>query len=93
MRRYSEFKEDCSDTEWTQYKIVVPTEKDRVHIMEAMEHIHMQEELDTNYVTVNQITSEYRPLNYLNDDGSVCEEDCNPKNYNIIVDKELFKKL
>jgi len=92
MKKYTDYKEDCSDVKWTKFKIVVPTQEDRQEVMEAMSHIH-DADIDTDFVTVNQLCHEYRPLNHLWEDGTVCEVDADPKHYNIVVDKELYEKL
>jgi hypothetical protein len=70
--------------EWTKYKIVVPTEKDRLELMDAFEHFH-DSEIDTDYVTVNQLAHEYQPK-YGGVEGI-------RENFSIIVDKKLYKVL
>jgi hypothetical protein len=68
MRRYEDYKSDkdkldlsideLAKVKWTKFKIVVPTEADKDELIEAIEHIHFAE-IDTEFVTVNQIAHEY----------------------------------
>jgi hypothetical protein len=69
MKRYQDFKEKDSKEEelskeeigkvkWTKYKIIVPTEEDKKEVLEALEHMHYSD-IDTDYVTVNQMAHEY----------------------------------
>lgn len=68
MRRYEDYKSDkdkldlsideLAKVKWTKFKIVVPTENDKDELIEAIEHIHFAE-IDTDFVTVNQIAHEY----------------------------------
>lgn len=51
-------KEELNSINWTKFKIVVPTEEDKQEIINAIEHIH-HSDIDTNYVTVNQLAHEY----------------------------------
>lgn len=91
MKKYKDYISDKSDRDltkdelkkidWTKYKIVVPTEKDRKDLISAFKHIH-DSNIDTDIVTVNQLAHEY-----LNDE--VIEGTDN----NIIIDPELFKSL
>ena len=91
LKKSSDYKKDksgldlspdeISKIDWTKYKIIVPTEKDRRELMEAFEHIHYSN-IDTNYVTVNQLAHEY-----LDDD--VMDGAYN----NIIVDSDIFRKI
>lgn len=91
MKRYDDYKtdksdrdlteEELNDIDWTKYKIIVPTEKDKKDLMSAFKHIH-DSDVDTDFVTVNQLAHEY--LN-----NEVAEGTSN----NIIVDFELFKSL
>ncbi len=74
-------KEELSKIDWTKYKIIVPTEKDKRDLMEAFKHIH-DSDIDTDFVTVNQLAHEY-----LNE--QIIEGTSN----NIIVDSKLFKSL
>ena len=89
MKRYSDYDDDCSHINWTRFKIIVPTEEDRIEIMQAIEHIH-DSDIDTDYVTVNQLSHEYRPL-YWNENTQ--DPSTDPKHYNIIVDEALYNKL
>ncbi len=68
MKTYDDYKEDKSKDEistkeiekidWTKFKIVVPTDKDKEELMEAFKHFH-DSDIDTNYITVNQLSHEY----------------------------------
>jgi hypothetical protein len=89
MKKYSDYKEDCSDVSWTKFKIIVPTEEDRQEVMKAFKHIH-DANIDTEYVTVNQLAHEYSPLYY---DEKKKDPSTDPKNHNIIVDGKLYNKL
>lgn len=80
MRKYKDYP-NIKDVEWTKYKIVVPTEKDRQELMEAFEHFH-NSDIDTDNIAVNQLAHEYL-------DGERIEGAHN----NIIVNKKLFDKL
>ena len=82
MEKYGD--KDLKDVKWTKYKIIVPTERDRKELMDAFEEIHNTWEIDTEYVAVNQLAHEY-----LSEENT---GDPQTKN-NIIVDKELYKKL
>lgn len=55
MKKYEDFK---NDIDFTKYKIIVPTNKDKKDLMEAFEHIHYSD-IDTDFVTVNQLAHEY----------------------------------
>jgi hypothetical protein len=68
---------------WTKYKIVVPSERDKVSLELAFEHLHYTD-CDTNYVPVNQLIHEYLTEKVTGDPKS--------KN-NIIVNSELYDKL
>lgn len=91
MKKYDDYKSDKSNRDltkeelnkidWTKYKIIVPTEKDKKDLMSAFKHIHYSD-IDTDFITVNQLAHEY-----LNDE--VADGTSN----NIIVDPELFKSL
>jgi len=80
MRKYKDYK-NIKDVEWTKYKIVVPTQKDREELMEAFKHFH-DSDIDTENISVNQLAHEY-----------LTEEDLEGARNNIIVDKKLFDKL
>lgn len=81
MKTYDD--KPISDIRWTKYKIIVPTQEDKEELEEAFEHFHYAD-IDTNYVTVNQLSHEYlTPERTGNEDT---------KN-NIIVDPILYKKL
>lgn len=68
MRKYDDYKKDegricltqqeLKKVNWTKYKIVVPTKKDKKDLMEAFEHFHYAD-IDTDYVPVNQLAHEY----------------------------------
>jgi hypothetical protein len=74
-------KEDLAKINWTKYKIVVPTEKDKEDLMEAFEHIHYSD-IDTDLVTVNQLAHEY-----------LDEERMEGAKNNIVVNEEIFNQL
>ena len=52
--------------------------------------IDIDADIDTEYVTVNQLAHEYSPLYY---DEKRIDPSADPKNHNIIVDKEMYNKL
>lgn len=81
MKTYDD--KPISDIKWTNYKIIVPTQEDKEELEEAFEHIHYSD-IDTNYVTVNQLIHEYLTPERSGDPATI---------NNIIVDTELFKKL
>jgi hypothetical protein len=68
MKRYEDYKKDpeaafLSEDElkripWTRYRIIVPTEEDKQELLSAFEHIHYSD-IDTGFVTVNQLVHEY----------------------------------
>jgi len=57
MKKYDDFK-DIASVDWTKYKIIVPTQKDKEELIEAFNHFHYSD-IDTDYVTVNQLAHEY----------------------------------
>lgn len=71
-------KGDIKNVKWTKFAIIVPTKKDKEEIQACMEYLHDMKELDTEFVTVNQVVHEY-------DTGEPFSR--------IVVDKELYKKL
>lgn len=77
MRRYEDYK-DLSDIEWARYKIVVPTDADKLELRAAFKHMH-DSDVDTDFVVVNQLVHEYR-------DKDVADDAFN----NIVVSKKLF---
>ena len=79
MKKYNESEE----THWTKYKIVVPTEEDKLELEMAFEHLH-DTDCDTECVAVNQLIHEYLTPELTGDERT--------KN-NIIVDKDLYEKL
>jgi aminopeptidase-like protein len=91
MKKYDDYKMDKSELgltreeliniNWTKYKIIVPTEHDKEELEAAFEHIHYSN-IDTDFVTVNQLAHEY--LNNNRIEGS---------HNNIIVDYDLFKSV
>lgn len=79
MRRYPK---DATNIDWSKFKfvkfkIVVPTKQDASELKQAFEYIHNIQELDTDYVAVNQLAHQYL------DDGGC----------NIIVDKKQYEEL
>jgi hypothetical protein len=94
MKKYSDYKnknsklddlteEELKNVRWTKYKIVVPSEEDKKELEMAFEHIHYSD-VDSEYVTVNQLIHEYLTPETTGDPKT--------KN-NIIVDKDLFESL
>ncbi len=81
MEKYDD--RPISEINWTKYKIIVPTEKDKQDLEEAFEHLHYSD-CDTNNVPVNQLVHEYLTPERTGDE--------NTKN-NIIVDEELFNYI
>ncbi len=76
LKRYNDKKE----TKFFDYRIVVPTEKDRKQLIKAFEYMHNLRCIDTDYILVNQLVHEY-------------EHEFVPEHSNIIIDKELFEKI
>jgi len=56
MEKYDD--KEIEDINWTNFKIVVPTEKDKKDLQEAFEHIHYSD-IDTDFVPVNQLAHLY----------------------------------
>ena len=81
MKRYRKNQKTFAYDFFTKFKIVVPTEKDKKEIVDALHYIHNCN-IDTGYVTVNQLAHEY--LN--------CDMDGEEQS-NIIVDHTLYYKL
>ena len=94
MKRYEDFKsednktdyltkEELKNVRWTKYKIVVPTEEDKLELEKAFEHIHYSD-IDTDNIAVNQLAHEYLTEERTGDPRTI---------NNIIVDEELYNKL
>ncbi len=81
MEKYDD--RPIKDVEFTKYKIIVPTERDKNELLEAFEHIHYSD-IDTNNVAVNQLAHEYLT--------SEITGDSKTKN-NIIVNKKVYDIL
>lgn len=63
MKKYSHFgvkppKYDVSKVDWTRFIIVVPSAADKKEVQAALEYLHYRD-IDTGFVTVNQIVHEY----------------------------------
>ncbi len=68
MKRYTDYQEDknaigptqeeLKKIDWTRYKIIVPTKKDKEDLMSAFKHFH-DSEIDTEFIPVNQLAHEY----------------------------------
>jgi uncharacterized protein YktA (UPF0223 family) len=68
MKKYSDYQKDKNNeeltnnetmlVEWTRYKIIVPTKKDKQEIMEAFKHFH-DEGYDSDFISCNQLAHEY----------------------------------
>lgn len=56
MKTYD--NKDIKDIDWTKFKIVVTSEEHKEELMEAFKHFH-DSDIDTNFVTVNQLAHEY----------------------------------
>ena len=83
MKRYRDYcvtddLDDIIDVKWTQFAIIVPTKKDKEDVQAAMEYLHNSRDIDTDFVTVNQLVHEY-------DHGAGISR--------IVVDKKLYDKL
>lgn len=88
MIRYEDYKKDKSRLDltkeelesipWTKYKILVPTERDRIEVLEALKHFH-NSDIDTDFVTVNQLSHEYLAMN--DHEGK----------FNVFVDPSAFR--
>jgi hypothetical protein len=76
LKRYNDKKE----TKFFDYKIIVPTEKDRKQLIEVFRYLHNLRCIDTDYILVNQLVHEY-------------EHDSEPEYSSIIVNKELFEQI
>jgi lipoate synthase len=81
MKTYQDFNDEIEKVVWTKYKIVVPTEEDKKEVQSALEHCHDSRDIDTDFVTVNQLVHEYE------------HHDESDKYSNIIVSKEMYDKL
>lgn len=86
MKKYKDFgcvgvNSDVSKVDWTKYKIIVPTEKDKKEIQAAMEYFHDFMDIDTDFVPVNQLVHEYE------------QGDESDKYSNIVVDDDLYHRL
>lgn len=79
MKRYKDFK--VGNVPFTKYKIVVPTEEDREEVQAALKHCHDSCDVDTEFVTVNQLVHEY------------VHGDESDKYSNVIVDPKAYKAL
>ena len=81
MKRYEDFeydtlKDDIYKVKWTDFQIVVKTEKDKKELQAAFEYLH-NKDIDTDFVTVNQLVHEY----------------INSPYSRIIVDHDLYNQL
>jgi hypothetical protein len=79
MKRYpkDDTNIDWQNFKWTRFKIVVPTKADEKELRDAFRHFHDARDIDTDYVTVNQLAHQY-----LDDPGC-----------HIIVDKTTYESL
>jgi hypothetical protein len=88
MKKYSDYQKDKSKdeltneemklVEWTRYKIIVPTKKDKEELMESFKHFH-DEGYDSDFISCNQLAHEY-----LNGDNIIVSE----KVFNILNSKQ-----
>jgi len=86
MKTYKDFgvvdpSDDISKVIFTRFKIVVPTEKDRKELQAAFEYFHDFRDINTDFVTVNQLVHEYK------------HHDKSDKYSDIIVDFGLYHRL
>lgn len=68
MKRYSDYQKDKNSEEitkeelklvdWTKYKIIVPSKKDKKQLIDAFKHFH-DSDIDTEFITVSQLSHEY----------------------------------
>lgn len=68
MKKYHDYQKDKSKTcltheeiksiNFTKYKIIVPTKKDKKDLVEAFRHIH-NSDINTDFIVVNQLAHEY----------------------------------
>lgn len=73
---------DPRKVKWVNYVIVVPTEDDKKQLQAAFEYFHDNDEIDTDFIAVNQIAHTY------------IDETLDPKHpILIIVNPELFKTI
>lgn len=64
LKKYKDFgitmkSTDFTKVKWTRFIIVVPSEADRKELQAAFEYLHDRRDIDTEFVTVNQIVHEY----------------------------------
>lgn len=83
LKRYNDYclnGDNNLDLKFFEYTIVVPTKQDKKELLEASQYLHDLRCIDTEYIVINQLVHEYehKTLNV---------------HSNIIVDKELYKKL
>jgi hypothetical protein len=81
MKRYDDDIEEYlnpSNIPFTKYRIIVPTEDDKLELMKASRHIH-QSDVDTENIVINQLAHEY--------------QEGDAKINRIIVDAELYNTL
>jgi len=84
MKKYSDYQKDKNKdeltddewklVEWTKYKIIVPTIRDKQEIMESFKYFH-DEGYDPDFISCNQLVHEY-----LNGDNIIVDE----KAFNIL---------
>ena len=87
MRKYSDYQknkqieeltdQEMGQVEWTRYKIIVPTKRDKQELMDAFKHFH-NEGFDSDLIACNQLAHEY-----LNGDNILVSE----KVFNLINSK------
>ena len=69
MKTYSDHGINCqlpSDpvwdkVRWTEFRIVVPTEQDKLDLQAALEYLHNQKTTNTDFIVVNQLVHGYLP--------------------------------
>ena len=91
MKRYEDYgygidgkpgtKDDITKVKFTEFKIIVPNEAAKQEIMAAMEYFHDMREIDTEFITVNQLVHQYE------------HKDESDKHLNIIVNYDLFHEV
>lgn len=87
MKKYKDYgvtdKNPSTDkVRWTEFLILVPSHVDRKEIQAALEYFHNLREIDTDFVTVNQLIHQYDGGNF------------DYKKHGLVkVDKKEFRRL
>lgn len=64
MKKYRDFgvtmkTPSLDKVKWTEFLILVPTDADKAEVQAAMEYLHNRRDLDTDFITVNQMVHQY----------------------------------